>query len=41
VNPADFGETMKRLLAEGAEIISVEPKRLRLDDIFVSLSEGK
>jgi len=39
VIPADFSEIMRLLLAEGAEIISVEPKRLRLEDIFVTLSK--
>jgi ABC-2 type transport system ATP-binding protein len=38
VAPADFGEIMKRLLADEAEIISVEPKRLRLEDVFVNLT---
>ncbi|HYA03855.1 MAG TPA: ABC transporter ATP-binding protein [Syntrophobacteria bacterium] len=38
VPPAQFGEIMKRLLSEGAEIVSVEPKRVRLEDVFVGLT---
>jgi hypothetical protein len=31
---------MKRLLGEGAEIVSIEPKRPRLEDVFVALTKG-
>jgi len=38
--PSGFGEIMKRLLGEGAEIVSIEPKRPRLEDVFVALTKG-
>jgi ABC-2 type transport system ATP-binding protein len=38
VPPADFGEVMRRLLNDGAEIISIEPRRLRLEDVFIALT---
>jgi ABC-2 type transport system ATP-binding protein len=38
--PSDFGSIMKRLLGEGAEIVSIEPKRPRLEDVFVALTKG-
>ena len=38
--PSDFGPIMKRLLEAGAEIVSIEPKRPRLEDVFVALTKG-
>jgi ABC-2 type transport system ATP-binding protein len=38
VSPADFVEVMRRLLEDRAEIISVEPRRLRLEDVFIALT---
>jgi len=38
--PSGFGEIMKRLLGEGAEIVSIEAKRPRLEDVFVALTKG-
>ena len=38
VRPADLGEIMRLVLQAGAEIISIEPKRLRLEDVFVRLT---
>jgi ABC-2 type transport system ATP-binding protein len=38
VAPADLGGTVKQLLEEGVEIVRIEPKRLRLEDVFVALS---
>lgn len=40
VPPEDFGEMMRRLLGEGAEIVIVEPRRLRLEDVFLTLTTG-
>jgi ABC-2 type transport system ATP-binding protein len=39
--PSDFNQIMRRLLGEGAELVSIEPRRQRLEDIFVSLAKKK
>ena len=39
VRPADLGETMESLLAVGAEILNIEPKRMRLEDVFMALTK--
>jgi ABC-2 type transport system ATP-binding protein len=38
VRPADLGEIMRLVLQAGAEIISIEPKRVRLEDVFMRLT---
>jgi ABC-2 type transport system ATP-binding protein len=35
----DLEENLSQLLASGAEIVSIEPKRLRLEDVFVTLAQ--
>jgi ABC-2 type transport system ATP-binding protein len=40
ISPADFGQVMKRLLGAGAEVVSIEPKRPSLEDLFVTLTKG-
>ena len=36
---SDLGENLNHLLANGAEIVSIEPKRLRLEDVFLALAQ--
>jgi ABC-2 type transport system ATP-binding protein len=39
VAPKVLGSTMEQLLSQGAEIISIEPRRSRLEDLFVTLTQ--